>query len=338
MANSSTTNTTTARNSAPSVSVIIPTHNRAALVVDAISSCLAQGLPETELEIVVVDDGSTDDTVSVLEKLSRSVCCLPFSVNQGRNRARNAGLAHSRGDYVKFLDSDDVLESGSLQTELAAARAADADIVVSGWRCVKMRPDGGERLIARFDAPFMEPVIDRLLAGRAVPTSAALYSRALVGELHWDEGLRKLDDWDWFIRTALRARKIARLDITSYTWRDHRGQGVRAETMLFNALEHHRVLGKLEAALLESGKLTDARRRRLAQYYYKELRVLCLGDKSAFDRAVRHIHELDPGFVPRDEERQWWMRALCRVFGVRIALSLHSGIKTLVKPRAGKTA
>ena len=322
----------------PHVSVIIPTYNRAGFVADAINSCLEQGLSSAELEIIVVDDGSTDDTTAILRDFPGKICYLPLSENQGRNKARNTGLAHASGNYVKFLDSDDVLEPGALRMELAKAQEAGADIVVSGWQAVEIFADRSERLTARFHPPFMEPIIDSLLAGRAVPTSAALYSRALIGEMRWDEALRKLDDWDWFIRVALRAKRIVRLDIVSYSWREHPGQGIRSETMLRNALEHHVILGKLEEALAESGMLTQARRQRLAQYFYKEMRVLCLRDAAAFYRGVRHIYELDPQFVPLDEERQWWMRALCRAIGVRRALSLHSRIKMLVKGILGRPA
>lgn len=315
----------------PIVSVIIPTYNRAAFVVEAVASCLKQDLSSEELEIIVVDDGSIDDTLAALQRFDGRICYLPISVNQGRNNARNVGLARASGKYVKFLDSDDVLEPGSLGIELLAAQEVGADIVVSGWRSVELRADRSERQIARFDPPCMEPIVDSLLAGNAVPTSAALYSRDLVSSLRWDENLRKLDDWDWFIRAAMQAQKIVASGVIAYSWREHSGQGVRSETMLRNALEHHIILGKLEGTLAERGLLTRARRERLAQYFYKELRVLCIWDKAAFERGVRHIHELDPTFAPQDEERQWWMRVICRVLGVRLALSLHTSIKALVK-------
>ena len=318
----------------PNVSVIIPTYNRASFIADAINSCLAQGLHSTDLEIIVVDDGSTDDTSTLLRDFSDKIFQLSLPDNMGRNSARNAGLAYASGNYVKFLDSDDLLEPGSLQLELVTAQRENADIVVSGWKTVEILADRSERLTGYFDAPVMEPIIDSLLAGRAVPTSAALYSRALIGVIRWDETLRKLDDWDWFIRAALRAKKIIRADGISYSWREHAGQGIRSETMLHNALEHHVILGKLEGALAASGMLTPARRQRLAQYFYKEMRVLCLSDKAAFYRGVSHIYNLDPDFVPKDEERQWWMRALCRVLGIRLSISLHCTVKKLIKGKA----
>jgi len=316
----------------PRVSVVIPTYNRAGFVGEAIESCLAAGVASSRLEVIVVDDGSTDGTASILGAFKDRVRCISFAGNCGRNRARNAGLSIATGRYVKFLDSDDVLEPASLGIEVAAAEDAGADIVVSCWQSVELDADRVVRSAARFDAPIMEPVVDCLLAGRAVPTSAALYARALVRGQRWDEDLRKLDDWDWFIRAALLAGRIVRVDVVSYSWRQHPGQGIRAETLLRNAREHHAILRKLEAELAARGLLTNARKKRLAQYYYKELRVLSLHDEQEFDWGVWHIHELDPAFVPRDEERQWWMQWACRILGVRRALQLHSAAKKRMRP------
>src|SRR6185436_10182557 len=120
----------------------------------------------------------------------------------------------------------------------------------------------------------------------------------------------------------------------SYSWRQHSAQGVRSETMLRNAREHHSILQKIEDALAERGDLTWTRKKRLAQYLYKEMRVLALYDKPGFEAGVRHIYQLDPHFVPRDEEHQWWMSAACRYLGVRLALSLHSAVKKCVKGTA----
>jgi glycosyltransferase involved in cell wall biosynthesis len=321
--------------SQPSVSVIIPTYNRAALIGDAINSCLAQCSPSFTVELLIVDDGSTDATGAALREFEGKIRVIVLATNQGRNRARNVGLSKATGRYVKFLDSDDVLFPGCLRIEVAAADEADADIVVAGWQTMEMDVTGRTNAIARLDPPNMEPVIDSLLAGKAVPTGAALYSRPLVRDLKWDEDLRKLDDWDWFVRAALHARKIVRTRTTSYSWRLHPTQGIRSETMLRNAQEHHAILKKLEEALAERGELTPERQKRLAQYFYKEMRVLSLYDKPGFEWGVRHIYQLDTNFVPWDEERQWWMRIACRFLGVRRALSMHSAAKKCIK-RTGR--
>lgn len=309
----------------PDVSIVVPVYNRPLLVREAVESALreAHGFA---LEVIVVDDASTDETWDVIQSLA-GVRALRMPANSGQCAARNHGLDEARGAFVKFLDSDDVLVEGHLARELAAARESGADIVVSGW----LEVDAGGRA-KESAAPRFTSVVDDLLAGRSVPTSAALYVRR--PELRWDPSLRKLDDWDFFIHAALGARGIATIAGPAYEMRAHGGIRVTDASMLLNAREHHIILHKLERRLANEGALTDARRKRLAQYFYKELRVLSLHDRAAFDAALRHIFELDPHFVPRDEERQAWMRAAARLLGTRNAVLLHSAVKRAIKGRA----
>jgi glycosyltransferase involved in cell wall biosynthesis len=320
------------------VSVIIPVFNREALVSQAIDSCLAQATDGFGVEVIAVDDGSTDGTLDVLREFGDAIHVIALGRNHGRNRARNTGLQAATGDFVKFLDSDDILVAGALATEVRTARETNADVVVSGWDVVDLIDRGSGDDCRRGTPPHFATggVIDALLAGNAVPTGAGLYARALVANLRWDEAMRKLDDWDWFVRAALRAKVIATADIVSYEWRQHAAQGVRAETLHKNAIEHHMVLHKLEYWLRANGMLTDARKRRLAQYYYKELRVLAVHDPARFDAAARHIAALDPAFVPQDEERQAFMRWLARAIGFRRAVLAHCSVKRTVRRLQGR--
>jgi glycosyltransferase involved in cell wall biosynthesis len=99
------------------VSVIIPTYNRAETVSRAIDSVLDQS--HDDLEVLVVDDGSTDDTESVLESYDdERVRPIYHETNQGANVARNTGIEHARGKYVAFLDSDDEWRPEKLEAQL----------------------------------------------------------------------------------------------------------------------------------------------------------------------------------------------------------------------------
>jgi glycosyltransferase involved in cell wall biosynthesis len=304
------------------VSIIVPVYNRAGLVANAIDSALRAGA-HFEVEVIVVDDRSTDGTWATLKAYEDPrVHRVQLDQNRGQSAARNAGLELARGRFVKFLDSDDVLFDGHLDEEVRALEAG-ADIAVSGWFS---ETDDGTTVA--YEAPVFMSIVDDILAGRAVPTSAALYRRR--SEWRWDPSLRKLDDWDYFCHAALGADRIVTVPGPAYVVRTHGGARATDVSMLINAREHHQILKKMEDRLGKEGRLTPARRRRLAQYYYKELRVLCLHDASAFEAALRHIVTLDPGFQPRDEERQRWMRVLARILGVRATLRLHSAIKRTV--------
>ncbi|MGQ3412223.1 glycosyltransferase family 2 protein [Natrinema sp. LN54] len=110
------------------VSVIIPTYNRAATLSRAIDSALEQTIDD--LEVVVVDDGSTDDTDSVLAAYDDPrVRPVVHATNRGANVARNTGLEHARGEYVAFLDSDDEWHPEKLERQFAALEGRSDDWV-----------------------------------------------------------------------------------------------------------------------------------------------------------------------------------------------------------------
>jgi glycosyltransferase involved in cell wall biosynthesis len=312
------------------VSVIIPTFNRARLLGEAIDSCLRQDIEG--LEVIVVDDASADVTGAVLERYGDQIVAIRVPEKIGVNEARNLGINAARGEFLKFLDSDDVLVDGALAEEVRIAQEHRADIVVSGWGEVHLDTGGNAVPGTRreFPAPTMEPLVDAILAGRAVPTGAGLYRRIYVCNLRWEHEPEKLDDWNWFCRAALRnGRIVSRARGIAYWWRHHPGPRITDVSLHANAVAHHHVLGKIEAILEQRGELTAKRSRRLAQYYYKELRVLKRFDAERFEWALRHIFELDPEFVPVDEEHSTAIRLLSRALGVRRTLALYGAAKAV---------
>ena len=113
----------------PLLSVVIPTWNRAQLVGDAIRSVLAQGA----VEVILVDDASTDSTVEMVEReFGDRIRLLRLEHRRGSGGARNAGARLARGEFVAFLDSDDVWLPGKFDAELEVfARFPEAEVVVS---------------------------------------------------------------------------------------------------------------------------------------------------------------------------------------------------------------
>lgn len=313
----------------PDVSVVIPTRNRRELLLRAIRSCVDQG-PLPDVEVIVVDDGCTDGSVEAVQSEFPQVVLLTDRPTGNRNRARNDGLSRARGRYVQFLDDDDWLEAGALRDEVRLADATGADIVAGGHRVAG--PEVPEQV---WMPPVFEPQIDCLLQGAAVPTGAALYRREAVISHRWEEQSHKLDDWRYFVQVAMCHPRVVRLERVVYTWYSHPGQGTRKETLLDNAKAFYEILDEVEGSLMDRDLLTHRRRLRLAQYRYKELRVLCLHDRDAFESEVLRILDLDPDFRPVDEEGQRWMRWLGRWIGFRRATLLHTWVKRRVKGSPG---
>ena len=120
----------------PTVSVVIPVYNRGALIEKTVQSALAQTL--ADVEILIVDDGSTDETGVILQRLygdHRQIQLFQIP-NGGVARARNFGLERARGEFVAFLDHDDIWLPRKLAAQLAAAHQTDAGVVHCDWRAV----------------------------------------------------------------------------------------------------------------------------------------------------------------------------------------------------------
>lgn len=318
------------------VSVVIPTYNRHRLLRDAIDSCLRQTADKgLRIQVVVVDDGSTDKTRELLQRYGGQIEPIFFEENVGHIAALNGGQKRALGRYIKFLGSDDMLVDGILKQEVSVADATGADIVVTGWESVRTDEHGntvdGSRRV--YDAPEIDPIPEAILLGRSPTASAALYRRSYIEDLAWDPQTSPLDDWDFFCQAALRMGKVVRLDAVSFLVRHHPGPSVSADTLAVDRSRcHHRILKRIENSMRERNALSANRAKRLAQYYYKELRVLSLYDWEAVDKALEWIFSLDPHFVPRDEEPRRSIRVLARLLGTRRVLRLYSLFRKALAP------
>lgn len=308
------------------VSVVIPTFNRARFVVQAIESCYAAAAG-LEIDVIVVDDASSDDTGDVAK--SYPVRYFRFERNRGRCAARNFGIDQSQAKYVKFLDSDDTLEPSSLPWECDLAERSGADIVAAGWHVSTINSDGVESIVQTLSAPAFNSHVDCLLAGKAVPTAAALYRRSTLKNVRWVD-VGPLDDWDFFIHAVLNSERVVTLARPVYRWRQHRGERVSGQAMLVTAECFYRVMDRFHEFLLAGGLLTPARRKRLADYYYKELRVLF---RYAPDRGA-HIEQkilsIDPEFRPGSEERSRTIRLLGQFVPLHLLLTSYGTVRRLV--------
>jgi glycosyltransferase involved in cell wall biosynthesis len=185
----------------PSVSVVVTTYQHAHYLGDALGSVVSQPVPG--LEIVVVDDGSTDRPELVAARFPG--VRLVRQENRGLSAARNAGLAHCTGDYVVFLDADDLLVAGGLRAGLAAAAAHPEAALVYGAH-VRTGPDG--RTVTETVYVPAEPgdSYRQLLQGNPIGmhASALLRRAAVVAAGGFDDSLPAGEDYDLYLRLATR--------------------------------------------------------------------------------------------------------------------------------------
>jgi glycosyltransferase involved in cell wall biosynthesis len=189
-----------ARLDVPAVSVVLPTYQRASALRSAMASVLSQDF--TDLELVVVDDASTDDTQAVVEGFHDDrIRYLRQPTNLGVSAARNRALRASRGDLVAFIDSDDEWLPGKLrkQVDRMAELPAQVGLLYGGTENVE--PDGSCRIVL----PQQRGDLRFALARRNVVhgTSGVLMRRAVVSAIgFFDERVPAAEDWDYWLRAA----------------------------------------------------------------------------------------------------------------------------------------
>ncbi|HEV8539750.1 MAG TPA: glycosyltransferase [Nitrospiraceae bacterium] len=187
------------------VSLIIPTYNHARHLHEAIESALAQTHPR--VEVIVVDDGSTDETPDILAKYHGRVTSFT-QTNRGLAAARNAGLRIATGDYVAFLDADDVLASNKL-AEQAAVLKSDPRI---GWTYCDVRMTNvvtGHDTVASERFHYRRRRLNgwlfaELVFANFIPAIAPMIRRSILEKAGgFDEALTALEDWDLWLRVSL---------------------------------------------------------------------------------------------------------------------------------------
>ena len=208
------------------VSVIVPTYNCAAFVAEALDSALAQDHPA--VEVVVVNDGSTDDTMAVLARYGDRIRVIDQK-NAGPPAARNAGLVAARGEFIAFLDADDVWWPDKLSAQLALLRARpEVGTVITGWQVWSPAADGRfhhpEPLRARpadawQDLAWCDWMYNRLLFDCELLTTTVMMRRTVVEAIGaFDPTLWNGDDYDYWLR-ASRVAQIAKLRMNGALYR-----------------------------------------------------------------------------------------------------------------------
>jgi glycosyltransferase involved in cell wall biosynthesis len=201
----------------PEVSVVIPTYNSARYVGQAVDSVLAQGFED--LEVIVVDDGSTDDTAEVIGAKGAPVRYL-HQANRGVSVARNHGIAECSGRYVAFLDADDVWAPQKLTKQVEALRGATTERVCYS-AFLATDPDLNPIEVRR--RGLVGTALETLLVhGNVVGGgSTVLCERELFDEAGgFDPHLSQCADWDMWVRLAARTEFLY-LDEPLVSYRQH---------------------------------------------------------------------------------------------------------------------
>lgn len=255
------------------VSVVIPTYNRASLIIDALDSVYRQSY--RPLEVIVVDDGSTDTT----EKVVRSWLCehsepgefvahLAQQQNLGGNAARNRGIQESTGELIAFLDSDDVWHPDKLQKQVPLFDDLEVGGVYCGIQAVNV--DSGRRMTQQRLYPSGWLLAQLLVRDVTAPTSTYVVRREVFEQVGaFDLELEARQDWDMWIRIAS-GYKIQAVPEPLVQYRDH--SGPRTATDPSREIRAYKVIREKYARLLAQ-QPPRVQRAAKASYYKRMGRV-----------------------------------------------------------------
>ena len=187
------------------VSVIIPTYNRCKFAKEAVESVLQQSF--TDFEILVIDDGSTDNTASVIQDIRDRRVKYFYKENNGASSARNWGLTKAKGEYLAFLDSDDLWPDDYLETMVQHLR--EQPMYGAAYSQIRLLLQDGKTQPFGYQHRFNSGQItsDFFSGGLCILPSASIFKSQLWKDFWWDEALtNSFDDFDVFLRLSVKTK------------------------------------------------------------------------------------------------------------------------------------
>ena len=232
------------KDSFPLVSIVIITYNDENNILESIQSALNQTY--RNIEVIVVDDGSTDNTSSLIKKYNSNVKYI-YQNNSGIGSARSLGLDSSVGKYVQFLDSDDILPNDKIEWQSSFLDSnSDYAFVYGNTKCFYV----SDNLEESWDHPSNKLarsgnlLMDIINNGNFINIGQPLFNRSdLIQIGGWDSCLKGSDDQDVMIRLALNGSLGAYVDKTAYFYRHIIEEGTN------NSIARHKLIDRYEGEL-----------------------------------------------------------------------------------------
>ncbi len=219
----------------PFISVIIPLYNKKAIVSRSIQSVLGQSYQD--LELIVVDDGSTDDSVAVVEQIKDERIRLIRQENGGPSKARNTGAKHARGEWIVFLDADDELAEGALEHLMAMTQLHPTANIIDGSFCV--RNTSKDALTIYQDSTVIDNNYKAFFYRETLPsTGHTLFKDDLIKSHPYNEIIRRYEDVEMIMRILKAATIVTTSRIIFYVNANYSSASSARKTIKEDYLGH----------------------------------------------------------------------------------------------------
>jgi glycosyltransferase involved in cell wall biosynthesis len=283
----------------PLVSVVIPCYNAAAFLQETLESVFAQTYPS--LEIIAIDDGSTDSTRAVIEACGERISAI-YGPNRGAAAARNTATGAASGEYIQYLDADDLLAPHAIASRVDALEESSGSIAYSDWQPIQETDAGVFETAAAVTRALEEVHPDPEIALFSTfwsPPAALLYRRSIVTSIGgWKQHLAPIEDARFALDAALAGGRFVHVPGIGAYYRvfhapSHSRRDPRAfvRAVLRNAIE-------VDEIWRARGRLDSGRAKALANCYDYVARSLFRHDRELFRLALQRLYSAEPGFRP----------------------------------------
>jgi glycosyltransferase involved in cell wall biosynthesis len=305
----------------PLVSVVVPALNAAGWIGASLISVGGQTYPKERLDVIVVDDGSSDGTTEEARRvltangLAHSV--IRHSTPRGPSAARNAGWRRATGEWIQFLDADDLLEHSKIEVQagIAARTRRDVAAIFSPWGHLVLDGTTWKPLSPHFDPSVgADPLLHVLQTENFMQIGSLLFSRAWLEKTGgFDESRRLIEDVDLMMRIVMSGGGLLPAHSSRpLSWYRQRPGSLSRESraaFIEGCLLNARAAEQYWA---DRQELTDPRVRLLVDIYHMGARYYAEHDQQSFRSVVDDLYRIDPTFVPT---RPPSLRLLTRVIG-----------------------
>jgi glycosyltransferase involved in cell wall biosynthesis len=281
------------------VSIVIPCYNAQKWLHETLLSAESQRSEEYDLEIIVVDDGSIDQSVEIIKQKFPDVVLIQ-TPNQGASRARNTGTAVAVGEFIQYLDADDLLAPQKIAKQLDILEKTGADVAYGDWLRLKEDKNGiyhTDEIVSREIKG--QPEIE-LFTDFWCPPAVYLYRRSIIESFDgWNERLPIIQDARFALDCALHGADFVYCSDIMASYRDHIGNSLSKRNpiafvrdILNNTVEVHEWW-------MQHGNLTEKHKLALIQGYAHVARSSFESDRATFTRAYTALKALAPNYKPQ---------------------------------------
>jgi glycosyltransferase involved in cell wall biosynthesis len=305
------------------VSVIIPCYNAEKYIIQTLETVFAQSY--TNYEIIVIDDGSTDNSYAILQNLGHPKVKIFKQQNQGPSVARNYGMSLAKGKYLQFLDSDDLLLPEKLAKQVAILEANDADVAYGNWIKFETNTKNEEVIIETIRKKLTErKEITVFLSEFWCPPAVLLYSRNIVAKIGtWNTKLPIIQDARFLLDAVLKGGKFVYTDELVAKYRVHQTGSVSTKSKVSFTKDCYQNAKEVHQLWLLDIQLGDlVKKSAIFKVYSQCIRSFSNLDSILFEQSIEEVEKLfKKKFIP---QKPISLKYLSYLFGYRKAEKIAS--------------